>query len=168
MREFYETPLLIDNEDMSLRDLARSGIQPFKSGASYPGSDALWKQFEAPYDGDGAWLDSAVMYAIDGGGGVENDGARREMAQKTIRDGFGVAITLAFLEEAERLIIAGYGIGDQGWKSGLLDAADSILKLWDAAWVTFHVRAPRPVVEEGGRRAPVRPRPRGRGREPAD
>ena len=164
MREFYETPLLIDNEDMSLRDLARSGIQPFKTRLE---PSELWRQFEAHYDGDGAWLDSAVMYAIDGGG-VENDGARREMAQKTIRDGFGVAITLAFLEEAKRLIIAGYGTGDQGFRSGLLDTADSILKLWDAAWVTFHVRAPRPVVEEGGRRAPVRPRPRGRGREPAD
>ena len=47
-------------------------------------------------------------------------------------------MTLGFLEEARRLIISAYGLGDQGWKSGLEDSMDTVLKYWDAAWVTFH------------------------------
>ena len=136
VKEFYETPLSIDNQDISLRELARDGIGLFTGNRSPP---QVWAAYQTHF-GDEYWLDADVLYAIEGG--VENDGARREFAQKTIRDGFGTVITLSFLEEARRLIREAYLAGtvdyEPGVTPGLSDSIDSIVKYWDAAWVIFH------------------------------
>jgi len=114
----YETPFEINGEETSLKEIATEG--PGAIGAD--DDNELWEAFQDYFD-DEDWLDTNVL---EGGEDLDNetDGARTELVQKTSRDALGVALVLAFIEEAADAI-----------DDGDLEAA---VLFTEIAWVIYH------------------------------
>jgi len=116
--EIYEAPFEINGESTSLKEIATEG--PVSVGGD--DDNDVWEAFQDYFD-DEDWLDTNVL---EGGEDLDNetDGARTELVQKTSRDALGVALTLAFLEDAAEAL-------DDG------DVEQAIL-FTEIAWVIYH------------------------------